>query len=214
MVIEVSRHGARSPIVQDDNLTQTYWEMGLSMVTNVGMRQHYLLGREVRYRYIEKQHLLDSEYNAEQIELYSTLRERTYSSAVSQFSGIYPDIQKHMKDLKLSPIQQKRAVLPIKINTDKDYENLLLQENKDLGEQISQDHHAQPHVFQLFVYYNFAKSQFIPDEECPFRDQIIDELNKLSSSTDEFKAIDQRVNQLLKRIELGLNKTNQIGNTD
>lgn len=53
MVVEISRHGARSPITQQFNVTQTYWPMGLGMLTEVGQRQHYLLGREFRRRYVE-----------------------------------------------------------------------------------------------------------------------------------------------------------------
>ncbi|CDW78354.1 major acid phosphatase map (histidine-acid phosphatase) [Stylonychia lemnae] len=209
MVIEVCRHGARSPIIQDDNLTQTYWDMGLGMLTNVGMRQHYLLGSEIRHRYIEDQHLLDSEYNAEQIEIYSTLMERTYHSAISQFSGIYPDIQQNFKDKKLSETQLNRAILPILRDTDQDYQKLLLQVNQELGDNISTDLYAHPHVNQLKHYYNFAKSQYIEDLKCPFRDQIRDEFSMHSSSTGEFKAIYQRANLMLQKIQLTLNITNK-----
>ncbi|CDW72179.1 lysosomal acid phosphatase-like [Stylonychia lemnae] len=131
--------------------------MGLGMLTSVGMRQHYLLGSEVRQRYIQDQRLLDSEYNADQIEIYSTLIERTYYSALSQFSGIYPNIQQNIKNQKLSQTQQKNAILPIQVGTDPDYDKLLF---------------------------------------------------------EEFKAIDQKDNQMLQTLEASLNKTNQIGSND
>jgi lysosomal acid phosphatase len=74
MVIEVCRHGARSPINQRYNVTETYWPRGLGMLTPIGERQHYALGQELRKRYIDQYKLLDPTYNASQLVAYSTIR--------------------------------------------------------------------------------------------------------------------------------------------
>jgi len=51
------------------------------MLTEVGRRQHYELGIELRKRYIEEHKLLDENYNPEQILAISTSKLRTYESA-------------------------------------------------------------------------------------------------------------------------------------
>ena len=81
MVIEICRHGARSPMSQKHNVSQTYWPRGPGMLTEVGRRQHYELGIELRKRYIEEHKLLDENYNPEQILAISTSKLRTYESA-------------------------------------------------------------------------------------------------------------------------------------
>ena len=53
MVIEICRHGARSPITMKYNVTKTKWARGLGMLTELGMRQHYLLGKKLRELYID-----------------------------------------------------------------------------------------------------------------------------------------------------------------
>lgn len=67
MAIEICRHGARSPMNQDVNVTQSYWPMGLEQLTEVGQRQHYLIGQELRKRYIDSHKLLDPHYNSSQL---------------------------------------------------------------------------------------------------------------------------------------------------
>ena len=53
MVLEICRHGARAPVSQEFNVTKTYWPEGTGMLTRVGERQHYLLGKELRKRYVQ-----------------------------------------------------------------------------------------------------------------------------------------------------------------
>lgn len=36
LVIEIFRHGARSPTHQEYNVTKTYWPEGLGMLTSIG----------------------------------------------------------------------------------------------------------------------------------------------------------------------------------
>ena len=83
MAIEICRHGARSPAntLPGINVTQAYWPLGIGMLTEMGQRQHYMLGRELRRRYVEDLKILDPVYNASQVLVYSTFKERCYQSA-------------------------------------------------------------------------------------------------------------------------------------
>ena len=87
MVVEVFRHGAREPIFN-------YWN-ALSFqlpgeLTSVGMRQHFLLGAQLRQDYIEDQQFLSKNYDPREIYVRSTDYNRTIMSALSQLSGLYP----------------------------------------------------------------------------------------------------------------------------
>ena len=83
MVIEICRHGARAPVTNNYNVTKQYWPNGIERLTEIGERQHYLLGTELRNRYINKYKLLSETYNSTQLQVYSTYLERTYQSAHS-----------------------------------------------------------------------------------------------------------------------------------
>jgi hypothetical protein len=87
---EVCRHGARSP-TKKFPFDSKYWDSKLSgELTSSGMRQHYLLGTELRKRYIEDVKFLSSEYNSQEIFVISSAYNRTILSAMSQMQGLYP----------------------------------------------------------------------------------------------------------------------------
>lgn len=81
MVIEVSRHGARSPYDQRINLTETHWPEGLGELTKIGWRQHVEIGKKLRGRYIDKLGLLSSAYDEKEILAISSFKDRCYKSA-------------------------------------------------------------------------------------------------------------------------------------
>lgn len=87
MVLEVFRHGAREPIFN-------YWNAALfknpEELTSVGMRQHFLLGTELRREYIENSQFLSPNYDPKEIYVRSSNFNRTIMSALSQLSGLYP----------------------------------------------------------------------------------------------------------------------------
>jgi len=64
-VYELVRHGARAPVME--NQDPKLFDVPPGMLTRSGMRQRLLLGKYNRKKYIEKQGLLDSEYNPNQI---------------------------------------------------------------------------------------------------------------------------------------------------
>ena len=90
-VVELCRHGARTPytfISQWDN--NTVWPQGPGELLPEGMRQHYLIGTELRRRYMVQTQLLLPTYYQPEIFVYSTDYDRTLMSAQSQIQGLYP----------------------------------------------------------------------------------------------------------------------------
>ncbi|XP_014790422.1 prostatic acid phosphatase isoform X1 [Octopus bimaculoides] len=86
------RHGDRSPISDypNDNLTNA-WPKGLGQLTKVGMQQQYELGKYLRKRY---DGFLNTSFNAEEILVRSTDKDRTLMSAYSNLAGFfYPSSQ-------------------------------------------------------------------------------------------------------------------------
>ena len=88
-VFEHFRHGARSPsdIFDDDlDLIKEQWD-GIQELTNVGLRQSYLLGHFIRNKYLN---LINFEkYNPKEIEVLSTMTNRTIMSARAHLNGIF-----------------------------------------------------------------------------------------------------------------------------
>lgn len=82
MVIEIFRHGARSPVQESpwDNWT-SYGEL-----TANGAREHYELGLEIAMRYKD---LLPSRFDPQLIRVQSTDAHRTIQSVYSQLYGIF-----------------------------------------------------------------------------------------------------------------------------
>ena len=88
MVIEVFRHGARQPIGSPDYASQ--WLEAVGELTSAGMRQHYLLGREMRKKYIDTLNFLPKYFNHSEIYVRSTDVNRTIMSVTSHLLGLYP----------------------------------------------------------------------------------------------------------------------------
>ena len=88
-VFEHFRHGARSPSTLNDkdlDSNNETWN-GLQELSNLGLRQHYLLGNYIRNKYPE---LINYEkYNPKEIEVLSTMTNRTIMSARAQLHGIF-----------------------------------------------------------------------------------------------------------------------------
>jgi len=82
LVIEVCRHGARAPQGDSNNLG-IEWKEGFGNLTPIGKRQHYLIGQELRERYINKEKLLSEHFNPEEIYVTSSKYNRTIASAYS-----------------------------------------------------------------------------------------------------------------------------------
>ena len=108
MVIEVFRHGAREPVYDYWN-ARSFREFG--ELTSVGMHQHYILGQEIRTRYIDTLNFLCPNHEPEELYVRSTDLNRTLASAISQLYGLYP--------LNYGPylplgIEESRIIPPLK----------------------------------------------------------------------------------------------------
>lgn len=112
LVVELFRHGARSPSMSSVDPT---W-LDHDELTEVGIRQHYILGKALAEQY---PHLL-GEYDASKLYVRSTNYNRTLMSAFSQLSGIFegkgPDItaaQAASPDVMLPPFQDTELLQTI-----------------------------------------------------------------------------------------------------
>lgn len=90
-VAEVARHGARGPEVvfnftkrPEDNFKRAF-ELDAK-----GERQHYLIGAEIRRRYIENEPLISSRFNNSEVFFRASNIKRTLESAEAQLIGLYP----------------------------------------------------------------------------------------------------------------------------
>ena len=115
-IFEHFRHGARSPcegefINKKDELGGK-WEEGYGALTNVGIKQQFLLGKKNRKHY---KNYISKEYNPNEIKVYSTNYNRTIMSAQAQLLGFYnglsfndslnfDDIEKIAKKYELNSI--------------------------------------------------------------------------------------------------------------
>ena len=90
LLIEYSRHGARSP---ENYHNPVIFPEGQKKITPEGLYQHYLIGTELRQRYIKDQTFLPATIspNTLEVKVYATSMVRTFSSAASQLLGLYPD---------------------------------------------------------------------------------------------------------------------------
>jgi hypothetical protein len=118
LVIEFIRHGARGP--SDSTWNPEKWGNGFDIhqLTEVGMRQTYILGREMRNRYIERENLLSKKYNNTELYVRSTSSSRALQSASSHLYGLYPlgtglEIdQNYPLDIAVPPYQNLTLDIP------------------------------------------------------------------------------------------------------
>ena len=89
-VAQLSRHGIRAP-KKYFNFNKDHWEeYELAELTPPGQRQQYLIGAEMRRRYIQEFPLLQPSYNNSQVSVLTTDSRRTMMSAHCQMLGMFP----------------------------------------------------------------------------------------------------------------------------
>ena len=89
-ITEHARHGARTGrdfFPDSDNAAEV--KLGQRTLTGNGMRQHYLIGLELRRRYPDILGTKSSPIQADDIEAFTSGSERTVESAVSQLMAIF-----------------------------------------------------------------------------------------------------------------------------
>lgn len=95
-IIDLFRHGARTPLTVDSqgfDILNIKWEYGKGTLTNIGIRQHYLAGVNIRDKYINQKKLIGEYFNPDQFSLSSTDVNRTLVSAYSRILGIFPSLR-------------------------------------------------------------------------------------------------------------------------
>ncbi|XP_071832525.1 prostatic acid phosphatase-like isoform X2 [Apostichopus japonicus] len=102
------RHGDRTPAdaYPTDEYQEKDWPQGFGQLTQVGMKQHYQLGKFLQQKYVEDTELLDANYSRYEISIWSTDVDRTLMSAAVDLSGFFPP-QGHQvwdKDIPWQPI--------------------------------------------------------------------------------------------------------------
>jgi hypothetical protein len=111
---KIFRHGARSPYrrFQENNSLDLFnmsWS-GIQELTDVGKRQHFLIGYRNHQRYIVENNLINQTYDPREVHIFSTNKNRTIESAASQLQGLYLSGE----GPTLTEKQITRAVPPIK----------------------------------------------------------------------------------------------------
>lgn len=90
--VSLIRHGDRAPYEKLDSRVIKYeWPEGIGELTPEGMRQEYLLGKELRKRYVKEYELLPPGFRTNSMYVLSTSSNRTLMSAQSLLAGLYPD---------------------------------------------------------------------------------------------------------------------------
>lgn len=107
-VAEMSRHGSRAPVTFFPWDEDGRWGNEPGELTCMGMRQHFLIGSELRQRYVVNQEVISGQFNESQVWLQSSDVNRTLMSAESQITGLFPQgpsIDIDLADAFIPPIQ-------------------------------------------------------------------------------------------------------------
>ena len=168
-VTEVCRHGARAP--GDDSICtwdqDGRWGNAWNELDSVGMRQHFLLGSELRQRYILTQPAFGLTYNSTQIYVQSTDYNRTIMSAQSQLMGLFPPTSGPTLPLSMGTV----AVPPINVKHVVDYVSDL--EQRALPQQYQPSSvHVVPVTEDWLLFATYTCDQLIAQIQKPVYDQL------------------------------------------
>ena len=178
-VFVIFGHGARSPSIIDENDLDLYGEQWNEMqeLTNSGLRQQYLLGHYIRNKYPDL--IINYEkYNPKDIEVISTLRNRTIMSARAQLNGIFNNSKIKIKNQD-------------KINIGKPF-YLINKINNIIKNNISFYPDDYPEEIPIHIIDNEEKLEHIEkNNECP----LIIELRNKNKNGKEFQNFLIKYNQ-------------------
>ena len=102
---QVCRHGARAPL-EAFAWDKSQWKVNPGELTQEGLMQMYLLGKEFRSRYITQQNFVNQSFNMQEIYIRSTDVTRTIMSSQGNLMGLFPNgpqIKKNMATQAVPP---------------------------------------------------------------------------------------------------------------
>jgi hypothetical protein len=90
-VVEVNRHGARTPQNFPELSEKLFFGSKDMSLTINGFRQEQILGKYVKQKYIKDYPLISKVYKKDEFQIISSPTQRTIFSAAGFLSGLYPD---------------------------------------------------------------------------------------------------------------------------
>ena len=195
-VYEHVRHGARSPLFLDGNTEYldvfgTQWEGDL-ILTNVGKREHYVLGIHNRLKYSSLINF--TKYDYKEIKVFSTNTGRTVQSIQAELQAMYlpGTLSKLTKD------QLAAAYPPFQNLSSKVYEEISELNDSTIIKDIN--------VFPI-QYSDPKKVQLNEPVNCPYMKQYQKDLETNSEIVKDFvKNFTEKYGETLKEV---LNKTDK-----
>lgn len=195
---QIFKHGASAPIsgVKDGlDLFSEEW-LNNGEISNIGKRQHYLLGIKAYKRYI-KSNFLKEEYDPNEIFIKSTDSNRTIESTYAFFQGLFPNGTR--QTIKTRNINKTNIIYPPNSKYNKKFDEILKYYS------IYNTDNVLPYNISILPTHIF----YIPDVEIQLYDPKIckgleKEYKKLNEKKDikEFsKKIMSNNEELFKKIE-------------
>lgn len=187
-VIQLARHGARTPNSWQPILNQ--YKEGNGELTSLGHVQQYFLGKEMRRRYIEETNFLSPVFNASEIVIKSSYKNRTQRSAYAFTSGLYPqedgvwienEYGKEFPAEKLLPLKNWKTVQREEIDRIKIHEDWAKQLIEVIA--IEEDYHFHAHENDVCppaekMVKDRKKSKIMLELEDFFKQNLYEELIK------------------------------------
>ena len=192
-VSEISRHGARAwGSIYNFTVDPTENFKTPMELSTFGMRQHFLIGSQVRKRYIEDEKLFSSRYNPSEVIFRTTDTTRTYESGLSQISGIFPP---QNCEQTLTSFQQENAVPPVSMQDIDDIRKSL----KDKA--LPNCHNISPIYSSIYIHTYDLVPQ---DTDCK---AYIDVSEPMCNSKERRDMDVPYIKAMKPRFELFLNRT-------
>jgi hypothetical protein len=194
-VIEVAHHGARSSPVHNFDISPVPWDINHKHgeITNVGLREGYLLGRALREKYMHKADILSEKYDDYQILIKTAPYNAAIMSGIAQMMGFYTP---GVGDV-LTEMEQGIAIPPV------EDPSVLTKEIKTLADA------GLPYYTQVLPAHEYEGNQdwvFSTLSQC----NVIKYIWANTSATAEYKALEEKYKSLYVSINsfAGTNITN------
>ena len=138
----IIRHGAKCPSEYYDFDEDNWKHYETNQLTDNGKKQHFLLGTELRRRWITEGNFLSPEYTPEEVSARASDTERTIQSAQSLFKGLFPSENAVIPDLNFNPLKVDDIQVISSLDQDIDFSGLKETSNQVQIETLpsSEDH--------------------------------------------------------------------------